>query len=144
MYYFNWTELWAQSNGEPESILILTYGLTMGYNNIIAKSGNHLIKKLYINKINFRLFRTKQLKSLKNHLIINNYKCKDIQSYFKNKSFLTSTVNPVLKVEYLYILSKRSIANHNHYIPKNYVSSAHWKNTFVKERPDILEFTLEK
>ena len=53
------------------------------------------------------------------------------------------STNPNIKVEYLYILSKRSIANQNHYIPKNYVSSQHWNNTFVKERTDKLELILE-
>ena len=143
MYYFNWKELWTYSQGRPESILILTYGLTIGYNNIIASSGNQLRKKLFIKSINFHLFQTRKLKVLKNNSILNTYQCKDAQSYFKDKEFLFTTVNPNIKVEYLYILSKRSIANQNHYIPKNYVSSQHWNNTFVKERTDKLELILE-
>mgnify|MGYP001315456759 CR=1 FL=1 len=35
MYYFNWKELWVDGEGQPESILILTHALTIGYNNII-------------------------------------------------------------------------------------------------------------
>ena len=143
MYYFNWKELWTYSQGRPESILILTYGLTIGYNNIIASSGNQLRKKLFIKSINFHLFQTRKLKVLKNNSILNTYQCKDAQSYFKDKEFLFTTVNPNIKVEYLYILSKRSIANKNHYIPKNYVSFRHWNNTFVKERTDKLELILE-
>ena len=143
MYYFNWKELWTDGKGQPESILILTYALTIGYNNIIASSSQQLMKKLFINNIDFQLFRTSKLKVIKNNCIFSTYKCKDKQSYFKNKEFLFSTVNPTVKVEYLYILSKRSIANNNHYIPKKYVSSKHWGNTFVKERPDKLELILE-
>jgi len=143
MYYFNWKELWVDSEGQPESILILTHALTIGYNNIIASSSQQLMKKLFINKIDFQLFRTRKLKVLKNNSIFSVYKCKDKQSYFKDKEFLFTTINPNNKVEYLYLLSKRSITNTNHYIPKNYVSSKHWKNTFVKERTDKLEFILE-
>ena len=143
MYYFNWKDLWTHSKGHPESILILTHALTIGYNNIIASSGKELMKKLFINSINPQLFRTNKLKVLKNNSILSTYQCKDKQSYFRSKEFLFSTVNPNIKVEYLYILSKRSIANQNHYIPKNYVSSQHWNNTFVKERTDKLELILE-
>ena len=143
MYYFNWNELWTYSKGQPESILILTNALIIGYNNIIASSGKQLMKKLFINSINLHLFQTNKLKVLKNSSILSTYQCKDAQSYFKDKDFLFSTVNPNAKVEYLYILSKRSIANKNRYIPKNYVSSEHWGNTFVKERTDKLELILE-
>ena len=143
MYYFNWKELWACSKGQPESILILTYALIIGYNNIIASSGKQLMKKLFINSIDLHLFQTNKLKVLKNNSIFSTYQCKDIQSYFKDKDFLFSTVNPNTKVEYLYILSKRSITNKNRHIPKNYVSSKHWNNTFVKERTDKLELILE-
>ena len=65
MYYFNWKELWADSKGQPEAILILTYALTIGYNNIIASSSQQLMKKLFINNIDFQLFRTRKLKVLK-------------------------------------------------------------------------------
>ena len=143
MYYFNWKDLWTHSKGHPESILILTHALTIEYNNIIASSGKELMKKLFINSINSQLFQTNKLKVLKNNFILSTYQCKDKQSYFRSKEFLFSTVNPNIKVEYLYILSKRSIANQNHYIPKNYVSSQHWNNTFVKERTDKLELILE-
>ena len=102
------------------------------------------MKKLFIEKIDSRLFQTGKLKTLKNTLIFSAYQCKDKQNYFNNKDFLYTTVNPVTKVEYLYILSKRSIDNQHNHIPKNYVSSKHWENTFVKERTEILEFTLEK
>ena len=144
MHYFNWNELWHQSKKQPESILILTHALIIGYNNIMARSGTELMKKLFIEKIDSQLFQTGKLKTFKNTLIFSVYTCKDKQSYFKNKNFLYSTVSPVTKVEYLYILSKRSIDNQNNHIPKNYVSSKHWENTFVKERTEILEFTLEK
>ena len=98
---------------------------------------------MFINSIDLHLFQTNKLKVLKNNSIFSTYQCKDTQSYFKDKDFLFSTVNPNAKVEYLYILSKRSIANKNRYIPKNYVSSEHWGNTFVKERTDKLELILE-
>ena len=143
MYYFNWKELWIDSEGQPESILILTHALTIGYNNIIASSSQQLMKKLFINNIDFQLFRTRKLKVLKNNSIFSTYKCKDKQSYFKDNKFLFTIINTNSKVEYLYLLSKRSINNTNHNIPKNYVSSIHWKNTFVKERTDKLEFILE-
>ena len=48
MYYFNWKELWTDGEGQPESILILTHALTIGYNNIIASSSQQLMKKLFI------------------------------------------------------------------------------------------------
>jgi len=144
MYYFNWNELYRQSKGQPESILILTHALIIGYNNIIARSGKELMKKLFIEKIDSQLFQTGKLQTRKNTLIFSVYQCKDKQNYFNNKDFLYTTVSPVTKVEYLYILSKRSIDNQNNHIPKNYVSSRQWGNTFVKERTDKLEFILEK
>ena len=56
--YFNWDELRVKARGDPAGIIILTYGLSPGYN---VSTSQYMIKKLNINHIPQFLFRKNYL-----------------------------------------------------------------------------------
>jgi len=144
-YTFNWFDLKLKSNKEPESILILTYALTKEYNSIIAWNSKHLMNSLKINRIPNELFKRKLLINSKKG-IINKYKVRFPDAYFKNKRFLFLDISLEYKINYLYLLGHRRISNQNDYLTvdsfKNEII-ANLDNPLLKHEKNNVKFIYE-
>lgn len=122
VYYFNWKELYSCTNNDPEGIIILTYGLTLGYNVLLTRNANSFMKHLGIYKIPASLFKRQYLTVNRKKEIFFKYKTKEPQSYFTGTEFLTTKVNPNYKVQYLYLLGNRNLLDTRNYILTDYFS----------------------
>ena len=86
-FYFNWYELLKKSKKDYDSIIVLTYASTFGYNKKIANSSLDLVKKLNISRIPNWL-NSSLIMNKRSFEIFNNYRVEEPQSYFRNPSFL--------------------------------------------------------
>ena len=139
---YNWHELQTITK-VPENQILLMYALSVGF---AQKMSNHPIMlrdKLNLDVVPMDLFKRRFL--LRTDIgIFSNYQCNEPQNYITNVSFLHSKVSPITKLEYLYILSQRSLKNLNTWIPEDYVEPQYRKNVYVYTRNGKIYFPLEK
>jgi len=119
-YLYNWTDIKLKSKDNLDAILILSYGVTIGYNNIIAQSSKELFYKLQINSIPAYLFHRRILVVDRQQNIIIRYQNDEPLSYFKGKDFLFKPLHPRIKAEYLYAMSNRPIGDNSSFVPLIY------------------------
>lgn len=117
MYYFNFCELQEVTEDHIPAIFVLAVGTTLLYNKYII---NNLVDFRYkcfplldppyiLSKK--RLIRTNYYKQIE---IL--YRTKEPQSYFTDANFLRTSCSIQEKVQYLKLLSYRSIKNTNNWI----------------------------
>tara|TARA_B110000285_G_C15141085_1_gene630790 strand:+ start:3045 stop:3497 length:453 start_codon:yes stop_codon:yes gene_type:complete len=138
MTYFNWAELVSVGRRDPAAIIILAYAQTTIYNESYAKN---LLNKLNINHIPPFLFYAKTFTQYKSNLVCN-YRTKEIQSYFKNPSFLFTNVSARQKMLYLRALSMRRVTEKVDHIPRNYFNKVAY-NPFLDIKEDYIYFPQE-
>jgi hypothetical protein len=143
VHYFNWNELKRDGGGQFEGILCLTYASIIGYNNTLAYGSKQLMSKLKIAKIPSLLFQRRYLRTVRGE-ILSFYSCKEPQSYFLSSKFLFSATTPKQKIEYLFMLSQRAIANENYYIPQEYVDEKYYTNPFIILKENRIYFLPEQ
>ncbi len=142
-YYFNWNQLKMDAGSKYEGILVLLNASLIGYNNKIANNGNQLMAKLHLHNIPVRVFQRKFL-FVKKQGIYSSYTCKDPQSYFTNKDFITTTHTTAQKIKYLYMLAQRPISVEDIFIPKYYVPERLWNNPFIEIDDKHINFITER
>ena len=108
------------------------------YNESYAKN---LLSRLNINHIPPFLFYAKTFTQYKNTLICN-YRNREIQSYFKNPSFLFTNVSARQKMLYLLAVSMRRINEEADHIPRNYFNKVAY-NPFLEIDENNIYFPLE-
>ena len=136
--YFNWAELVSVGRRDPAAIIILAYAQTTMYNESYAKN---LLNRLNINHIPPFLFYAKTFTQYKGNLVCN-YRTREIQSYFKNPSFLFTNVSARQKMLYLRALSMRRINEEVDHIPRNYFNKVAY-NPFLEIDENNIYFPLE-
>lgn len=145
-FYFNWYELLKKSKKDYDSIIVLTYASTFGYNKKIANSSLDLVKKLNISRIPNWL-NSSLIMNKRSFEIFNNYRVEEPQSYFRNPSFL-KTVTPVThKIQYLWLLSHRRNDDKNPFINRDFFKlkeiNGIKSNPFISIDKDKITFVLE-
>ena len=144
MTQFNWYELIVKSRKDYNSILILTYALSVGYNKKIAKRISNLMTIVQIKHVPRDVLRFFEEVNLTLYCKV---KTEEPQSYFKNPSFLRAKHLPVHKVNYLKLLSYRRIDDLSPFIYKDMLTekqiSLAEKNPFVKVGDTQIYFTRE-
>lgn len=143
---FNWYDI-KRITAIPEAQVILAYCLYI--NNVnplekkMARSLRELQRKLSLKSIPFTLISRSIILDHENG-IISNYIGAEPQSYFTNHRFLEADISVNHKVNYLQILSQRSLSSKNTWIPSYYVDKALYTNPFIKYENDKIHFKLEK
>lgn len=139
MIYFNWYELYVKAKKDHNSILILTYALSVGYNQKIAKRISNLMAILQITHVTrdcLRFIRQEELYKRKGFTLYSNIKTIEPQSYFKNSSFLRAKHHVTHKVNYIKLLSYRRIDDSSPFIYKDILTEKQLhsieNNPFVK------------
>jgi len=145
-YYFNWYELLKKSKKDYDSIIVLTYASTFGYNKKIANGSLDLIKTLYVDRVPSWL--KNQIKiNTQSFELFNNYKTEEPQSYFLNKDFLTTYTKVEHKIQYLWLLSYRRIDEESPYIKRDYLRLKEIdgikNNPFISIEDDKINFIFE-
>lgn len=138
---YNWYELQTISR-LPEDQILLMFALYVGFQNRLGNCPIMIQNKLFLDKIYNGLFNRKFLIRT-DQGIFSNYICSDPQNYVRNLSFIHSKVSPIVKLEYLYILSQRSLKNQNDWIPADYVEPQYHTNVFIYKRDGKLYFPWE-
>jgi hypothetical protein len=139
---YNWYELQTISR-VPENQILLMFALYIGIGNKMSNNWELLRYKLYLEKIP-RELKTKRFILRTDNGVFSNYKCNDPQNYVKNLSFIHSKVSVETKLEYLYILSQRSLDNPNNWIKQDYVEPEYWTNIFTYRKEGKIFFPLEQ
>lgn len=133
MTYFNWYEINVKAKKDYNSILILTYALSVGYNKKIAKRISNLIAILQISHVPRDVLRFLREDVFE---LYSNIQTIEPQSYFNNSSFLKSKHNLIHKVNYIKLLSYRRIGDSSPFIYKDMLNNKQIrvieKNPFVK------------
>lgn len=146
MFYFNWFDLLQKSKKDNDSIIILTYASTFGYNKKIANSSFELLRLLNIHRMS-KILNEYIIIKAKSFEIFNKYKIEEPQSYFNNKSFLTSLTSSNNKIQYLWLLSHRKVEDKKPFIIKDYFSGKEIdgikNNPFISIEKDKINFILE-
>lgn len=124
-------------------ILILLKATLVGYNKKIANNGYHLMAKLHIHTIPPIIFRKKFL-FIQEQNIYSRYSCKEPQSYFVNKDFITTAYTAAQKGRYLYMLAQRPISIDDTFIPKHYIPETLWNNPFIEVDDKHIHFITER
>ena len=137
--YFNWDELRVKARGDPAGIIILTYGLSPGYN---VSTSQYMIKKLNINHIPQFLFRKNYLIATKDKKVKINVKTKEIQSYFTYDKFLFARVSARQKALYLRALAMRPLDDVRNFVPRGLFGNVAY-NPFLEVTKDKIKFTYE-
>ena len=137
--YFNWDELRVKARGDPAGIIILTYGLSPGYN---VSTSQYMIKKLNINHIPQFLFRKNYLIATKDKKVKINVKTKEIQSYFTYDKFLFARVSARQKALYLWALAMRPLDDVRNFVPRVLFGNVAY-NPFLEVTKDKIKFTYE-
>ncbi len=125
MIYFNFRELQINSGDQIPAIFVLTVGLSLHYNNY---SFNHLVDFRYkcfplldIPKILVRKRLIRRHTFSKKFEVW--YRTQDPQSYIRNESFLRFNLPIAQKVQYIKLLSYRTINDQNNWIPTDYIEN---------------------
>ena len=119
--YFNWYEVHQAARKDPAAIIILTHGLSKGYNESICwRNGQSLLRYLNIHHIPTFMFQSGLLEASKGN-IYSTFKIKQAQSYINNLKFLRYNVAAKYKVDYLKALSMRKISDKANRIERNYI-----------------------
>ncbi len=137
--YFNWDELRVKARGDPAGIIILTYGLSPGYN---VSTSQYMIKKLNINHIPQFLFRKNYLIATKDKKVKINVKTKEIQSYFTYDKFLFARVSARQKALYLRALAMRPLDDVRNFVPRVLFNNIAY-NPFLEVTEDKIKFIYE-
>lgn len=138
---FNWYEL-QNITRVPENQLLLIYALYVGFEKRLSMDFTLLQSKLHIDAIYSDLFNRRFLIKT-DYGIFSNYVCNDPQNYINNISFIHKKVSPIIKLEYIYILSQRNLKNPNNWIPEDYVEPQYRNNLFVYSRDYKIHFPME-
>jgi hypothetical protein len=124
MLYFNFYELQLIAEDQIPAIFVLTVGLSLGYNNYRF---NNLIDFRYkcfnLQDVPSILFRRKAIRKNITGEYELTYRTKNPQSYLKNDKVLFVNYPIQKKVQYLKLLSYRSIKDPNNWIPTDYIEN---------------------
>lgn len=138
---YNWYELQTISK-VPENQILLMFALYMGFHKKMSNDPIMLRDKLYLEVVPKDLFSRKFLLRTKNG-IFSNYQCADPQNYVTDMSFIHRKVPATTKLEYLYILSQRSLTNPNNWIPEDYVEPKYRNNVYTYRKNGNIYFPWE-
>lgn len=139
---YNWYELNSISK-LPEGHVLVIFALSVGMSKPISYSTNMLKHKLNIDNIPNSIF-SKNIITQYHHGIFCNYKTNEPQCYIRNTSFVHMRLSAQIKSDYLYILSQRSIANKNNWIPDYYIHQKYHNNPLIGREKGKITFPLEK
>ena len=148
-YYFNWNKILIDSKRQHELIIILTYASYIGYNRLMSNSKGHLLSLLKIDNLPRDINKfVKQNKKSKPYNLFSIYKVNEPQSFFVNQGFMFSDAKPIFRVQYLWLLSMRSIDTSNNFIPIEYLNDKEINsikhNPFIEVKHNRITFTLEQ
>lgn len=138
---YNWYELQTITR-VPDNQLLLMFALTVGCGKKMSSHPVYLRDKLHLTVVPKQLFMTGFLVRRKDG-IYSNYECEEPQNYVKNISFLHSKTSVMTKLEYLYILSQRSLTNTNDWIPEDYVEPQYRNNVYTYRKNGKIYFPWE-
>jgi hypothetical protein len=140
MYYFNFSELQEVTEDHIPSIFVLAVGTILVYNNYII---NNLLDFRYkcfpLLDIPYILSKRKLVRVNYYKQIEILYRTKEPQSYITDGKFLFTGCSMLEKVQYLKLLSYRSIKNTNSWINLDIVED---KNKIVNNK--LLTITQDK
>jgi hypothetical protein len=139
---YNWYELNKLST-LPEGHVLIIFCLSVGVHKPISYDPTLLKKKLNIELIPNSLIDNRAIVQF-NHGIFANYITNEPQCYIKNCSFVHMRWSAQDKSDYLYILSQRSIANKNDWIPDYYIPTKYHNNPLIGREKGKITFPLEK
>lgn len=138
---YNWYELNSISK-LPESHVVLLFALYLGRHKPLSANLGLLKSKLVLDSIPPALFQTRALTQYSTG-IFSNFVTVEPQCYIRNCSFLHMRLPARIKADYIYILSQRSIANNNNWIPEYYIEPHHHLNPLITKVKDKITFPLE-
>jgi hypothetical protein len=138
---YNWYEL-NNISTLPESHVIMIFCLSVNPNNPISYSLSALKKKLNIDNIPNSIVYNRIIASY-SHGIFTFINVKEPQCYVTNTSFVHMRLSAQVKSDYLYILSQRSIANKNNWIPDYYIPQKYHTNPLIAREKGKITFPLE-
>lgn len=139
---YNWYEL-NKISKIPDAHVLIIFCLYIGTEKPLSYSFNLLKQKLNIETIPNSLLTSNIITSY-NHGIFCNYKTNEPQCYITNPSFVHMRWSAQDKSDYLYILSQRSIANKNNWIPEYYIHRKYHTNPLIAREKGKITFPLEK
>jgi len=138
---YNWYELNSISK-LPESHVILIFALYLGRHKPLSANLGLLKSKLVLDTIPNVLFQTRALTQYTTG-IFSNFVTIEPQCYIRNCSFLHMRFSARTKADYIYMLSQRSIANRNNWIPDYYIEPQYHTNPLITKVKDKITFPLE-
>ena len=141
--YFNWHQLLRDSDKDANGILLLTYALSVVYNDKISWDSKHLIKFLHLDYIPNKLFERGLIAVSNSGKIVNKYKCEEPQSYYCNPYFATSKCSINYKYAYIYALSQIKISERQNYISDVLIQENQWDNPLLQHKDNNLYFIPE-
>lgn len=146
MLYFNFYELQVVAEDQIPAIFVLTVGLSLEYNNYRF---NNLIDFRYkcfnLLDVPAVLFRRKAIRKTIQGEYLLTYRTSNPQSYIRNPKFLFTNYPIEKKVQYLKLLSYRSINNPNNWIPSDYIEDLNKlsNNELLTLKQDKIHFNYE-
>ena len=138
---YNWIEL-NKISKLPEAHVIMLFGLYLGIKKPLSSNLSFLMKKLNVERIPNTLLTNNFILHYETGIYCN-YTTNEPQCYVRNCSFLHMRVPALVKSNYLYILSQRSIYNKNNWIPEYYIEPEHYNNPFIYRSKGKITFPLE-
>lgn len=138
---YNWYEL-NNISVLPESHVLMIFCLSVNQDRPISHSTRLLRKKLNIETIPNSIIQ-KNVIIQYDHGIFTTLKTKEPQCYINNTSFVHMRLSAQIKSDYLYILSQRSIANKNNWIPDYYIPLKYHTNPLIAREKGKITFPLE-
>lgn len=125
MFYFNFQDLQVNCRDQIPAIFVLTVGLSLHYNNYRFNNRKHFRYECFP-LLDPPLVLTKRgliRKDRETGQIEMRYRTKDPQSYMQNSEVLKFNYPITKKVQYLKLLSYRTINDKNNWIPIDYVEN---------------------
>jgi hypothetical protein len=138
---YNWYEL-NKISTLPDTHVLIIFCLSIGVDKPISYSIKLLKQKLNIESIPNSLFSNNIITQYP-HGIFCNYKTNEPQCYIRNTSFVHMRWSSQDKSDYIYILSQRSIANTNSWIPEYYIPQKYHNNPLIGREKGKITFPLE-